>query len=217
VSHANTNLNWTLSPADVFAAGPIVPVIVIDDLAQALPLAQALLAANVRVLEVTLRTPVALQAIRLLSDALPDALVGAGTVTTPEQLQQVTAAGAKFAISPGITEALLVAGKDGSIPLIPGVASVSELMQAIDQGYDHLKFFPAEAAGGTAMLKAIAGPFGHIRFCPTGGIDGHNCANYLALPNVACVGGSWILPKQAIASGDWDEVTRVAREAVAHC
>jgi len=210
-----SQVQWKLSPADVFAAGPIVPVIVIDTLEQALPLARALLAADVRVLEVTLRTPVALDAIRLLSEALPDALVGAGTVTTAKQLVEVTAAGAKFAISPGITPDLLAAGQQGSIPLIPGVASVSELMQAIDQGYDHLKFFPAEAAGGTAMLKAIAGPFGEIKFCPTGGIDGGNCGDYLALKNVACVGGSWILPKAAIAAGDWDAVTSAAREAVA--
>lgn len=206
---------WQLSAAEVLNAGPVVPVIVIDDLAQAEPLARALLAADVRVLEVTLRTPVALEAIRLLAEALPDALVGAGTVTNAAQLDAVTQAGAKFAISPGITPALLSAGKAGSIPLIPGIASVSELMMALDHGYNELKFFPAEAAGGTKMLKAISGPFADVSFCPTGGINQDNFLDYLKLPNVRCVGGSWILPADAIKVGNWQAVTDAAKQAVA--
>ncbi|MDN7127235.1 bifunctional 4-hydroxy-2-oxoglutarate aldolase/2-dehydro-3-deoxy-phosphogluconate aldolase [Pseudidiomarina sp. 1APR75-33.1] len=205
--------NWTLSPDELFSMGPVVPVMVIEQLEDALPMAQALLAADIKVLEVTLRTPVALEAIQLLREELPDALVGAGTVTTPEQLQSVTAAGAQFAISPGITRELLVAGAAGSIPLLPGVATISELMQAHGLGYRHLKFFPAEAAGGTAMLKAIAGPFADVQFCPTGGIHQNNFRDYLALPNVRCVGGSWILPKTAIAAKNWPEITRLSRAA----
>ncbi|MFC0445000.1 bifunctional 4-hydroxy-2-oxoglutarate aldolase/2-dehydro-3-deoxy-phosphogluconate aldolase [Pseudidiomarina halophila] len=205
--------NWALSPEELFSMGPVVPVMVIDDIADALPLAEALLAADIRVLEVTLRTSVALEAIRLLRDALPEAVVGAGTVTTPEQLAEVTAAGAQFAISPGITIELLKAGAAGPIPLLPGVATISELMQAHALGYRYLKFFPAEAAGGTAMLKSIAGPFPDVQFCPTGGIHQNNFRDYLALPNVRCVGGSWILPKTAIAAKNWQEITRLSAAA----
>lgn len=201
---------WQLSPAEVFSAATVVPVMVIDDLDDAIPMARALLDANIRVLEVTLRTPAAMEAIALLRKTFPQAYVGAGTVTTPEQLDAVVEAGAQFAISPGITERLLEAGAAGSIPLIPGVATISELMLALDLGYDHLKFFPAEAAGGCAMLKSIAGPFPDVRFCPTGGIHAGNYKDYLALPNVACVGGSWILPKQAIANKDWAAITALA-------
>lgn len=205
--------NWALSPEELFSMGPVVPVMVIDDIADALPLAEALLAADIRVLEVTLRTSAALDAIRLLRDALPEAVVGAGTVTTPEQLAEVTAAGAQFAISPGITIELLKAGAAGPIPLLPGVATISELMQAHALGYRYLKFFPAEAAGGTAMLKSIAGPFPDVQFCPTGGIHQNNFRDYLALPNVRCVGGSWILPKTAIAAKNWQEITRLSAAA----
>lgn len=201
--------------ADILALGPVVPVIVIHELEQAVPMAKALLAANVRVLEVTLRTPVALEAIELLSREVPEAVVGAGTVTTPKQLADVTAAGAQFAISPGFTPELLAAGQQSSIPLIPGIATVSELMVAQSYGYQALKFFPAEAAGGVAMLKSIAGPFPNVAFCPTGGIGPHNYRDYLALSNVKCVGGSWLLPAAAVAAGDWDEVTRIATAAVA--
>lgn len=199
---------------DILQRSPVVPVIVIDDLADALPMAKALLAGGVDVLEVTLRTPAALDAIKLLSDELPDALVGAGTVTNPEQLEQVRAAGAKFAISPGITDALLQAGQVSDIPLIPGISTVSELMHAIDFGYSHLKFFPAEAAGGVAMLKAISGPFPQIRFCPTGGISLHNYRDYLALPNVLCVGGSWLVPKDAVQEGNWQKITQITASSV---
>lgn len=207
--------NWQLQPETLFAQGPVVPVIVIKDLATAVPLAKALVAGGVRVLEVTLRTPVALEAIELMAKEVPDAIVGAGTVTTPEQLAKVTAAGAKFAISPGLTRELLAAGKAGDIPLIPGIASISELMEGTGVGYTHFKFFPAEAAGGVKTLKSIHGPFSDIRFCPTGGINEKNFQEYLALPNVACVGGSWIVPDDAIANGDWDRITQLCKDAVA--
>lgn len=207
--------NWQLKPETLFAQGPVVPVIVIKDLATAVPLAKALVAGGVRVLEVTLRTPVALEAIELMAKEVPDAIVGAGTVTTPEQLAKVTAAGAKFAISPGLTRELLAAGKAGDIPLIPGIASISELMEGTGVGYTHFKFFPAEAAGGVKTLKSIHGPFSDIRFCPTGGINEKNFQEYLALPNVACVGGSWIVPDDAIANGDWDRITQLCKDAVA--
>lgn len=199
-----------MQAADVLQRTSVMPVMVIDDLKTALPMARALIAGGIDVLEITLRTPAGLDAIKLLNDEFPHALVGAGTVTTPQQLEQVVAAGAKFAISPGITEPLLAAGQTSDIPLIPGVATVSELMQAMDYGYHHVKFFPAEAAGGVAMLKSMAGPFPYVRFCPTGGIGLHNYRDYLVLPNVACVGGSWLLPHEAIQAGNWEEITRIA-------
>ncbi|WP_277816737.1 bifunctional 4-hydroxy-2-oxoglutarate aldolase/2-dehydro-3-deoxy-phosphogluconate aldolase [Rheinheimera pleomorphica] len=207
--------NWQLQPGTLFEQGPVVPVIVIKDLADAVPMAKALLAGGIKVLEVTLRTPVALEAIRLLAQEVPDAIVGAGTVTTAAQLQQVVEAGAKFAISPGLTRELLQAGKDCSIPLIPGIASISELMEGTGLGYSHFKFFPAEAAGGVKTLKSIHGPFADIRFCPTGGINEKNFMEYLALPNVKCVGGSWIVPDDAVASKDWDRITQLCQAAVA--
>ncbi|MDP2713305.1 bifunctional 4-hydroxy-2-oxoglutarate aldolase/2-dehydro-3-deoxy-phosphogluconate aldolase [Rheinheimera sp.] len=207
--------NWQLQPDTLFAQGPVVPVIVIKDLADAVPMAKALLAGGIRVLEVTLRTPVALDAIRLLAQEVPDAIVGAGTVTTAAQLQQVVDAGAKFAISPGLTRELLQAGKDAAIPLIPGIASISELMEGTGLGYTHFKFFPAEAAGGVKTLKSIHGPFADIRFCPTGGINESNFRDYLALPNVKCVGGSWIVPDEAVAAKDWAKITQLCQTAVA--
>jgi len=207
--------NWQLQPGTLFEQGPVVPVIVIKDLADAVPMAQALLAGGIRVLEVTLRTPVALDAIRLLAEQVPDAIVGAGTVTNAAQLQQVITAGAKFAISPGLTRELLQAGKDAPIPLIPGIASISELMEGTGLGYSHFKFFPAEAAGGVKTLKSIHGPFADIRFCPTGGINEKNFLEYLALPNVKCVGGSWIVPDDAVAAKDWNRITELCKVAVA--
>lgn len=206
--------HWQVQPSTLFALTPVVPVMVIDRIEDALPMGEALANAGITLFEVTMRTPVALDAIRLLREKMPDATVGVGTVTTPEELQQAIDAGAQFAISPGITTALLEAGRAAPIPLIPGVATISELMQAKALGYTHLKFFPAEAAGGTAMLKSIAGPFPTITFCPTGGIHEGNYRDYLALPNVACVGGSWILPKSSIEQGDWAAVTALAKRAV---
>ncbi|RUO36893.1 keto-deoxy-phosphogluconate aldolase [Aliidiomarina shirensis] len=207
--------NWHLTPAHIFQLTPVVPVMVIDSLDDALPMAKALLEANISLFEVTLRTPVALEAIQLLREAFPNAVVGAGTVTTPAELNAARDAGAQFAISPGITTNLLEVGRNGDIPLIPGVASISELMLAKEMGYDHLKFFPAEAAGGCAMLKSIAGPFPNITFCPTGGIHQGNYLEYLALANVACVGGSWILPKTAIQDKDWEQIKKLAQKAIA--
>lgn len=205
--------NWKISPAEVFDAGPVVPVLVIKDLDKAVPLAKALMAGGIKVLEVTLRTPVAIDVIKKIADEVPEAIIGAGTVTNAQQLKQVVEAGAKFAISPGLTESLLQAGKEFDIPLIPGVSSISDLMTAIDAGYDHLKFFPAEASGGVKAIKSISGPFPNISFCPTGGIGPANYNDYLALSSVRCVGGSWVAPDDAIDNGDWDAITRLAKEA----
>lgn len=206
--------NWKITSADVFNQGPVVPVLVIEKLEDALPIANALLAGGINVLEVTLRTEAALDVISIIAKELPEAYIGAGTVTNKNQLQAVTNAGAKFAISPGLTADLLAAGKAGSIPLIPGVSNISDLMKANDAGYDHLKFFPAEAAGGVKALKSIAGPFPNTVFCPTGGISVANYKEYLALPNVKCVGGSWLAPTDAIENKEWQVITDLARAAV---
>ncbi|MHB1014837.1 MAG: bifunctional 4-hydroxy-2-oxoglutarate aldolase/2-dehydro-3-deoxy-phosphogluconate aldolase [Desulfurivibrionaceae bacterium] len=205
---------WKMEPGEVFAQGPVVPVMVIKDLAHAVPLARALVAGGIRVLEITLRSAVAVAAIREIALAVPEAVVGAGTVTSVEELAAVREAGAVFAISPGLTPELLDAANQGDIALIPGIATVSELMTGLQRGYDHFKFFPAEAAGGIAMLKAIAGPFPQVTFCPTGGIGLGNYREYLALGNVACVGGSWVAPSEAVAQGDWGRISQLAREAV---
>lgn len=207
--------NWKISANSILTAGPVVPVIVIDELHQAVPLARALIAGGVRVLEVTLRTSCAIDAIRAIAQEVPEAIVGAGTVTNPEQLKAVTEAGAQFAISPGLTDSLLQAAVDGPIPLIPGISTVSELMTGMNYGLDNFKFFPAEANGGVSALKAIAGPFSHIRFCPTGGISLSNYRDYLALSSVLCVGGSWLVPSDAIRDGDYARITTLAAQAVA--
>ena len=207
--------NWQIMPKDLFAMGPIVPVLVINRVADALPIAEALLAADVKVLEVTLRTPVALDVISIIAKELPEAIVGSGTVTNRQQLQQSVDAGAKFAISPGLTKDLLQAGNDGNIALIPGISSISELMNASDFGYDHLKFFPAEASGGVNAIKSIGGPFPDIKFCPTGGINLNNVRDYLALSNVVCCGGSWLVPNNVVESKNWSAITKLAKEAQA--
>ncbi|AJC66220.1 MULTISPECIES: bifunctional 4-hydroxy-2-oxoglutarate aldolase/2-dehydro-3-deoxy-phosphogluconate aldolase [Dickeya] len=207
--------NWKTSAEQILTAGPVVPVIVINKLEHAVPMAKALVAGGIRVLELTLRTDCAVEAIRLIAQEVPDAIVGAGTVTNPQQLAEVTAAGAQFAISPGLTEPLLKAATEGTIPLIPGISTVSELMLGMDYGLREFKFFPAEANGGVKALQAIAGPFGKIRFCPTGGISLKNYREYLALKSVLCVGGSWLVPADALESGDYDRITALAREAVA--
>jgi 2-dehydro-3-deoxyphosphogluconate aldolase/(4S)-4-hydroxy-2-oxoglutarate aldolase len=168
----------------------------------------------VPVIEVTLRTPVALAAIRAIAQAVPEAWVGAGTVLTAADLAAVTEAGARFAISPGATAALYAAGAQSSIAWIPAIATASELMQGLEHGHRCFKFFPAESSGGVAALKSFAGPFAQARFCPTGGIDPQSAPRYLALPNVITVGGSWMLPKAAITAGQWDEITRLARASV---
>ncbi len=206
--------NWKIDADQIMADGPVVPVMVIHKLEQAVPLAHALVAGGVRVLEITLRTTVAIEAIRLIAEGVPDAIVGAGTVTNAEELKTVEEAGAMFALSPGLTPELLEAANNGGIALIPGVSTTSELMTGIDKGYTHFKFFPAEAAGGVKTLKALAGPFPAIRFCPTGGIKPETCNDYLALANVMCVGGSWLVPHDAVENGRWEEVTALAKEAV---
>ncbi|CAM2828023.1 bifunctional 4-hydroxy-2-oxoglutarate aldolase/2-dehydro-3-deoxy-phosphogluconate aldolase [Legionella worsleiensis] len=197
------------SAEQVFSASPVIPVIVIKNLDKAIPLASALLAGGIKVLEVTLRTPAALDAIELLTQTFPDALIGAGTVIHPEQLRLVTQAGACFAISPGQTQALLAAGQQSSIPLIPGVASVSELMAGWELGYRHFKLFPAAAVGGVSWLRAVYGPFPEACFCPTGGINEVNYRDYLSLPNVRCVGGSWVVPEEAIENNAWSHITQL--------
>ena len=208
--------NWQLSPKEIFAMGPIVPVLVIKDVEDALPIAKALLAAGIKVLEVTLRTPVALDVIKIIAQELPEACVGAGTVTNREMLQRCQEAGAKFAISPGLTKDLLKAGNEGNIALIPGISSISEMMDGIDFGYDHLKFFPAEASGGVKAIQSMGGPFPDIRFCPTGGINLSNVKDYLALSNVACCGGSWLVTDEIIKNKDWAKITELAKQALAH-
>jgi len=207
--------NWKMDPAEVLGAGPVVPVIVLEELTSAEPLARALLAGGVRVLEITLRTPAAMEAIGLISREVPEAIVGAGTVVTPEQLVAVEDAGGLFAISPGLTPALLEAADGGGIPLIPGISTVSELMTGMEQGYDHFKFFPAEAAGGVKTLESIGGPFPRMTFCPTGGITPDNYRDYLRLGSVACVGGSWLVPAEALMNRDWQRITALASTAVA--
>ena len=207
--------NWKITSADVFSQGPVVPVLVIERVEDAVPIAKALLAGGINVLEVTLRTEAALEVIAKIAKEVPEAYIGAGTVTNRDQLKAVTDAGAKFAISPGLTADLLQAGLEGSIPLIPGISNISDLMKANDAGYDHLKFFPAEAAGGVKALKSIGGPFPNIAFCPTGGIGPDNYKEYLALPNVRCVGGSWVAPTDAIENKQWHILTELAKKAVA--
>ncbi len=202
--------NWQSGPELIFKVSPVVPVIILEHAADAIPLAEALLAGGINIMEITLRTSAALDAISLLTKTLPELWIGAGTVVTPDQLCQVTAAGAKFAISPGQTEAMLNAGMKGSIPFIPGIASPAELMMGLERGYTHFKLFPAEATGGIGMLRALYGPFPNARFCPTGGISAKNHQDYLALPNVDCVGGSWLVPEEALRQRNWSLIKDLA-------
>ncbi len=193
---------------------PVVPVLAIDDLDDAVPLAEALVGAGLPVLEVTLRTPVALQAIARMR-TVPGAIVGAGTVLTAADLRAVEEAGAAFAISPGATDALYAAAKTAAVPLLPGVATAGELMRGLEHGWSRFKFFPAEAAGGVAALKGFAGPFAQAKFCPTGGIDAAKAPAYLALPNVLTVGGSWMVPGDALGAKDWTRIAALAADAAA--
>ena len=206
---------WIKTPLEVLNSGPVVAVIVIQDISHAVPLAQALIKGGVKVLEITLRSEAAVPSIRRISEQVPEAMVGAGTVVTPEDLAAVTGAGAVFAISPGMTSRLLTAANQGSIALIPGFSTVSELMMGMELGYTEFKFYPAGVAGGVPMLKTIGGPFPQITFCPTGGISPDNYNEYLALRNVACVGSSWICPSELIEQEDWDGITVLAQQAVA--
>jgi 2-dehydro-3-deoxyphosphogluconate aldolase/(4S)-4-hydroxy-2-oxoglutarate aldolase len=212
-------LNQTVSarpaPTEVMRDAPVIPVIVLQDVAAAVPLARALVAGGIRMLEVTLRTPVALACIEAIAKEVPEAVVGAGTVRSAADAQAAALAGARFAVSPGYTRAIGKACRELELALLPGVATGSEILLAQEDGYDALKFFPAMQAGGAPMLKAWQGPFGDVKFCPTGGITAANAADFLALPNVACVGGSWLTPADAIAAQDWKRITRLASEAAA--
>ena len=204
----------TLSALQVMQDAPVIPVIVLTDLAHAVPMARALLAGGIRMLEVTLRTPQALACIEAIAREVPQAVVGAGTVRSRADAQAAARAGARFAVSPGYTKAVGQACRDAGLALLPGVASASEIMQAQEDGFTELKFFPAMQAGGPAMLKAWSGPFFDAKFCPTGGVTPQNAAEFLALSNVVCVGSTWLVPADALASGDWARITRLAGEAV---
>ncbi|WP_412543707.1 bifunctional 4-hydroxy-2-oxoglutarate aldolase/2-dehydro-3-deoxy-phosphogluconate aldolase [Longispora sp. K20-0274] len=192
---------------------PVIPVVVIHDAAHAVPLARALVAGGLPAIEITLRTPAALDAVRAIAAEVPEAWIGVGTVTTPAHVTASVAAGARFLVSPGATPALHGALADSGLPYLPGVATVSEVLAAVERGLSELKFFPAEAAGGAAYLKALSGPLPDVRFCPTGGITADSAVDYLALPNVGCVGGSWLTPGDLLAAGDWAAVERLAAKA----
>ena len=202
-----------LTPLQVMQDAPVIPVIVLHELAHAVPVARALVAGGIRMLEVTLRTPVALACIEAIAREVPEAVAGAGTVRSAQDVRAARDAGARFAVSPGLTSSLAQACHDLQLPLWPGVATASEIMRAQELGYTELKFFPAVAAGGVPVLQAWAGPFQEVRFCPTGGIGANNAPDFLKLPHVACVGGSWLTPQVAIEAQDWARITQLANEA----
>ncbi|MER6051045.1 bifunctional 4-hydroxy-2-oxoglutarate aldolase/2-dehydro-3-deoxy-phosphogluconate aldolase [Streptomyces sp. NPDC020883] len=199
----------------VLGLAPVLPVVVLRDAADAVPLARALVAGGLPAIEVTLRTPAALDAIRAVAEEVPDAVVGAGTVLDPAQATAAGAAGARFLVSPGWSPRLLGALRDSGLPFLPGVSTASEVVTLLDEGITAMKFFPAEAAGGTAYLRSLAAPLPQARFCPTGGIGPATAPSYLALPNVGCVGGTWMLPGDALAARDWPRIEHLAREAAA--
>ncbi|MER5253792.1 bifunctional 4-hydroxy-2-oxoglutarate aldolase/2-dehydro-3-deoxy-phosphogluconate aldolase [Streptomyces sp. NPDC002855] len=201
--------------ASVLDLAPVVPVVVVEDVADAVPLARALVAGGLPAIEVTLRTPAALDAIRAIAAEVPDAVVGAGTVISPQGVAESVDAGARFLVSPGWTDTLLAAMKASGVPFLPGVSTTSEVVALLERGVHEMKFFPAEAAGGTAYLKSLGGPLPQARFCPTGGIGLASAPSYLALKNVGCVGGSWMLPADAVAAKDWTRIESLAREAAA--
>lgn len=200
---------------DIMRASPVIPVIAIEELQQAVPLAQALVAGGIRVLEITLRTAHGLAAIRAIAEQVPEAIVGVGTLTRPEEFVAARDAGAVFGVSPGLTAALVDAARASGLPLLPGVMTPSEVMAAREAGFMQLKLFPAVPAGGVGMLKALSGPLPDILFCPTGGISIESAPQFLALENVACVGGSWLTPKEALRAGDWSAISALARQASA--
>jgi len=206
-------LKKDLTARDVMADAPVIPVIVLHDVAHAVPLARALVAGGIRMLEVTLRTPQALACIKAISEEVPEAVVGAGTIRTASDADLAAAAGARFGVSPGYTATIGRACREAGLPLLPGVATGAEIMAALEDGHAALKFFPAMQAGGAAMLKAWYGPFADVVFCPTGGISAANAGELLSLQNVACVGGSWLTPGDAVAKGDWAAITALAAEA----
>ncbi|MBC9712483.1 bifunctional 4-hydroxy-2-oxoglutarate aldolase/2-dehydro-3-deoxy-phosphogluconate aldolase [Streptomyces sp. TRM66268-LWL] len=203
------------SAPSVLDLAPVVPVVVIDEVADAVPLARALVAGGLPAIEVTLRTPAALDAIRAIAAGVPDAVVGAGTVISAANVRDAVDAGARFLVSPGWTDSLLEAMQGSGVPFLPGVSTTSEVVALIERGVTEMKFFPAEAAGGTPYLKSLGGPLPQARFCPTGGIGPASAPAYLALKNVGCVGGSWMLPADAVAAKDWARVEQLAREAAA--
>lgn len=192
---------------------PVIPVLKIDDAGTAVPLARALAKGGLRVIEITLRTSAALEAIRRAAAEVPEAVVGAGTILNAKQFDAAAAAGSKFIVSPGCTRQVIDAARASAVPLLPGAITPSEMMAALEEGLDFLKFFPAEQAGGAAFLKSLASPFQGLRFCPTGGVSANNAADYLSLPNVTCVGGSWVAPDEAVKSGDWARIETLARGA----
>lgn len=189
---------------------PVIPVVVVDDVETAVPLARALVAGGVPVIELTLRTPVAMEAIGRIAQEVPEILVGAGTVVMPDQAEDAARAGAQFLVSPGSTGSLLAAMSDTGLPHLPGVATVSEILELLERGYTEMKFFPAEVSGGAGFLSAVASPLPQARFCPTGGVSPDNATSYLSLANVGCVGGSWLTPRDAVAAGDWGRVRDLA-------
>ncbi len=202
-------------PTSVLDVVPVMPVVVIERVEDAVPVARALVAGGLPAIELTLRTPVALEAMRAIADEVPEILLGAGTIVTPGQAEAAVAAGARFLVSPGATPTLMKAMLATGVPFLPGTASVSEALAVLEAGVTEMKFFPAEAAGGAPYLKSIASPVPAARFCPTGGITLESAPTYLALPNVGCVGGSWLTPAGAIASGDWGAITDLAAAAAA--
>ena len=207
------NLSGNLTALQVMQDAPVIPVIVLHDVAHAVPMARALVAGGIRMLEVTLRTPQALACMEAIAKEVPGAVVGAGTVRSAADAAAAAKAGARFAVSPGYTKTVGQACRDHGLSLLPGVATGSEIMMTQEDGYNELKFFPAMQAGGPAMLKAWSGPFFDVKFCPTGGVTPGNALEFLSLPNVACVGGSWLVPADALAQGDWARIERLAREA----
>jgi 2-dehydro-3-deoxyphosphogluconate aldolase/(4S)-4-hydroxy-2-oxoglutarate aldolase len=204
-------MNQSLAP--FLKLAPVVPVLIVETVEGALPLARALVKGGLPLLEITLRTEAALDAIEVIGKEVEGAVVGAGTVLNGDQLDAVAKRGARFAVSPGVTDTLLAAAKDNPVPLLPGTATASDVMRLLDHGFDFMKFFPAEPAGGAPYLKALASPLPAASFCPTGGISLNNAKDYLALPNVVCVGGSWVAPAKAVASGDWETIEALAKEA----
>jgi 2-dehydro-3-deoxyphosphogluconate aldolase/(4S)-4-hydroxy-2-oxoglutarate aldolase len=204
-----------LNIAEICRLAPVIPVLIVERVEHAGPLAQALVAGGLRALEVTLRTPAALDAIRAMAEAAPDAVVGAGTLRTPSDVRSAVAAGARFGVSPGLSGAVMDAAAEAGLPMMPGVATPSEAMAGAERGLEILKFFPAEANGGAPVLRAWESPLAGLAFCPTGGIGLDNAREYLGLGNVLCVGGSWVAPKAMVASGDWQGITRLARDAAA--
>ena len=203
-----------LTSADLLGLAPVIPVVILDEPEHAIPLAQALLAGGVPIIEITLRTPRALEIIKIVTDNVPGAVVGAGTVTTPGLVRAAVEAGAQFLVTPGTTDRLLDAMDDAGVPYLPGVASASEVMRVLERGQREMKFFPAEASGGRPFLSAMASPFPDARFCPTGGITPATAPLYRELPNVGCVGGSWLTPRDAIATQDWRLIEKLAAETI---